>query len=76
MNKLTDESIINFGMHKGKKLANVPASWLLWFYHNTNVSASWLLWFYHNTNVSAVNADLHEYIKDNLQALEKKVNEL
>ena len=62
MNKLTDESIINFGMHKGKKLANVPASWLLWFYHNTNVSA--------------VNADLHEYIKDNLQALEKKVNEL
>lgn len=29
---LTDESIIQFGAHKGKKLANVPAHYLLWMY--------------------------------------------
>lgn len=28
----TDNTVINFGMHKGKTLANVPASWLLYMY--------------------------------------------
>lgn len=29
---MTDESIIPFGKYKGEKLANVPASYLLWLY--------------------------------------------
>lgn len=31
---MNDESIMLFGMHKGKKLANVPANYLLWLYEN------------------------------------------
>ena len=27
---MTDETIINFGKHRGKKIANVPADYLLW----------------------------------------------
>lgn len=30
--KLTDESLMPFGKHKGEKMANVPASYLLWLY--------------------------------------------
>jgi len=29
---MKDDSIMPFGIHKGKKLANVPASYLLWLY--------------------------------------------
>lgn len=32
MTKLTDESIMAFGKYKGQKLANLPASYLLWLY--------------------------------------------
>lgn len=29
---MTDNDLMPFGKHKGKKMANVPASWLVWFY--------------------------------------------
>lgn len=29
---MDDNSIMPFGKHKGEKLANVPASYLLWLY--------------------------------------------
>ncbi len=32
--KLTDESIMPWGVHKGKKLANVPDHYLKWLYDN------------------------------------------
>lgn len=32
--EFTDESIMPFGKHKGKTLANVPDSHLLWLYDN------------------------------------------
>lgn len=32
MNELTDDSIMKFGEHKGKKLANVPEHYLIWWY--------------------------------------------
>lgn len=32
--KLTDESIMPWGIHKGTKMANVPASYLLYMYDN------------------------------------------
>jgi uncharacterized protein (DUF3820 family) len=31
---MTDESIMPFGKFKGKKLANVDASYLIWLYDN------------------------------------------
>lgn len=31
---MTDESIMQFGMHKGKALANVPYSYLKWLYES------------------------------------------
>lgn len=34
---LTDDSIMPFGKYKGTKLANVPASYLLYFYHEEKV---------------------------------------
>ena len=30
MNALTDEDIMPFGKHKGKRMADVPASYLVW----------------------------------------------
>ena len=31
---MDDNTIITFGMHKGKKLANVPAGYLIWLYES------------------------------------------
>lgn len=40
MEELTDESIMPFGKHKGTKLANVPADYLLFYYQNYKLSAT------------------------------------
>lgn len=37
---LTDQSIIKFGVHRGKALANVPASYLLYLHGLEKVSPS------------------------------------
>jgi len=34
MEKLTDNSLMPFGKYKGQKMANVPASYLLWLKNN------------------------------------------
>jgi uncharacterized protein (DUF3820 family) len=34
--KLNDDSPMPFGKHKGEKMANVPAEYLLWLYENNN----------------------------------------
>lgn len=39
MEELTDESIMPFGKHKGTKLANVPADYLLFCYQNYKLIA-------------------------------------
>jgi len=31
--EFNDNSIMPFGQHKGKQMANVPAPWLLWLYN-------------------------------------------
>ena len=31
---MEDDDIISFGAHKGKRLIDVPASYLLWLYDN------------------------------------------
>ena len=32
--KYTDQSLMPFGMHRGSKLANVPAGYLVYLYEN------------------------------------------
>lgn len=34
MPQFTDESLMPFGQHKGKKLVDVPAKDLIWLYEN------------------------------------------
>ena len=38
MSELTDESLMPFGKHKGEKMANVPAYYLIWLYENDKCS--------------------------------------
>lgn len=63
MNKLRDDSLMPFGIHKGKAMVNVPASYLLYIYKNT----------YNNTLQK--NSDVSHYIYDNLEDLKKEANE-
>lgn len=35
---MTDESIMPFGIHKGKRLIDVPAQYLIWLYDNNKCS--------------------------------------
>jgi uncharacterized protein (DUF3820 family) len=37
--KLTDESPMPFGKYKDDKMANVPASYLMWLYDNNKCNA-------------------------------------
>lgn len=39
MEKLTDDSKMPFGVHKGKALANVPDHYLRWLYENNKCNA-------------------------------------
>lgn len=34
MEKITDNSLMPYGKYKGKKMANISASYLLWMYRN------------------------------------------
>lgn len=36
--KITDDSIMPWGAHKGKQMSEVPDSYLLWLYENNKVS--------------------------------------
>lgn len=49
----TDETELRFGKHKGTKLANVPASYLTWYYEAPGIK----------------NPSLMAYIKDNMVVL-------
>lgn len=33
---MKDTDLMPFGKHKGEKMANVPASWLVWFWDETS----------------------------------------
>lgn len=66
--KYDDNSIMPFGAHKGKELANVPDNYLRWFW-NENVSR------YKSKGGSTLGAHQHNlmvYIEDNLDVLKIK----
>lgn len=57
---LTDESPMPFGIHKDKKMENVPAEYLLFLYEN---------------NKCGKNNGLQEYIEDNLDVIKLEVQQ-
>lgn len=60
----TDETLMPFGKHQGKKLANVPASYLLWLEDQIKPKAP---------NKRTLNEKLLlEYIEDNRDVLIKE----
>lgn len=58
--KTTDETIMPFGQHKGRKLANVPAGYLLWLFDNNKLEN---------------NPDIKEYIEENYDILYEEIME-
>lgn len=57
---MDDNSLMPWGKHKGKKLIDVPASYLLWLYEN-------------KLNFLKNEKDLELYIEDNMQVLELEI---
>lgn len=55
---LTDESLMPFGKYKGEKMANVPASYLLWIYDE------WV-----SRRFAFENREVKAYIEENLNVL-------
>jgi uncharacterized protein (DUF3820 family) len=60
----TDDTIMSFGEHGGKKLANVPASYLLW------LKGEWDAGRFVNTET---NRALRSYIEENLDVLKMEI---
>ena len=54
---MNDNSIMPYGKHKGTKLANVPAQYLIWLYENTTIK----------------DKGLEAYIADNLDVLKQEL---
>ncbi|MES2287619.1 MAG: hypothetical protein V4547_18130 [Bacteroidota bacterium] len=56
---LTDESLMPWGIYKGKlKMANVPAEYLLYLYEENKMSG-----------------DVLAYVKDNLEVLKQEIKD-
>jgi uncharacterized protein (DUF3820 family) len=45
---MKDDDVMPFGMHKGKKLANVPADYLIWLFENDKCFGQLLNYIRHN----------------------------
>lgn len=56
-NNTTDETLMPWGKHKGEKLANIPAAYLIWLYENAGITTQY--W----------NKGLADYIRKNLDVL-------
>lgn len=61
---MDDNSIMPFGAHKGKNLANVPASYLLWLKEQIEPKAP--------NKRSLTEKLLLDYIEDNMDVLKKE----
>ena len=59
----TDTTPMPFGKHKGKELQEVPASYLLWLYEEKGFKKS------------ERHQNLKAYIEDNMEVLEKEIEE-
>ena len=57
---ITDNFLISFGKHKGKRIGDVPASYLIWFYEQ-DWAEKW--------------PDVYSYCKENYNCLIAEVDE-
>lgn len=62
MRTLTDKDFIDFGVHKGKRLENVPASWLIW---------AWNTFLKEEVEADTERGALARYVQECRSALEK-----
>lgn len=63
MTKMTDESLMPFGEFKGQKMANVPASRLLWYYSNMQLRDDLKMYIEENRHVLEMQAKATKYFK-------------
>ena len=64
MTKLNDDSLMPFGKHKGTKMKDVPADYLLWFFEEKSSALS--------STLSSQDETVLEYIDDNLEGVEEE----
>ena len=62
-----DKSPMPFGKYRGEKLANVPASYLLWLYGEVRPIAP--------NKMTLGQRDLVRYIEDNMEVLKKEIKD-
>lgn len=62
---MDDNSLIPFGMYKGKKLANVPSRYLMWLYDQFKKEKK---------ELTSYKKELLKYIEDNMDAMDKELN--
>lgn len=53
----TDETILTWGKHSGKKLANIPANYLLWLFENKKANLDGKLKRYIEQNLDILNLE-------------------
>lgn len=58
---LTDDSIMTFGKHQGKKMANIPDKWFIWVKNNV---------LRHRYAIPTL-----DYIEDNWDSISKSIDE-
>jgi hypothetical protein len=59
-----DEDIIPFGKHRGKKLANVPAHYLVWFWENAKIK-----------QLDRAGYKVFKYVDENIEDLRKEARQ-
>lgn len=62
---LNDESPMPFGKHRGIKMANVPAEYLLWLYDQIKNYAP--------NKMALSQKDVKEYVEDNIDVLKQEL---
>lgn len=66
---LTDDSVMTFGTHKGKTMEEIPPSWLFWFHNQVEDKIK------KGQGINQIEQDIHEYVNDNMQVLQKQLKE-
>lgn len=54
---MKDTDLMPWGIHKGKKMANVPASYLLWLYNNNKCSGEVKTYIEENMDVLKIDSN-------------------
>jgi uncharacterized protein (DUF3820 family) len=65
----TDKTPMPFGIHKGKQLADVPASYLIWLFDNGKCGNELRKYIQDNMNVLSNEVKLENQKKENYQSI-------